>query len=724
MATAIGDLVIRLTSQTRGAEAGMRRTRTAVNMVTGSVVGLVRAFAPLSGAFLFAGAVRAGEEFNSKMRNSLAIMGNVSEETKKRMRSTAFDVARSTRFGAGQASEAYYFLASAGLKAEQQIAAMPAVAAFAQAGNFDLALATDLATDAQSALGMKAKDAQANLKQLVRVTDVLTKANTLANASSQQFSEALTNKGGAALKIVGKDIEEGVAVLAAWADQGVKGADAGTALNIVLRDLQTKALQNARAFREAKLAVYDDAGEMRNMADIVEDLETKLAGMSDAQKKATLLGLGFADKSVIFIQTLLGTSDAIREYERQLRLAGGTTKEVADKQLTPFQKGWAKLSAAVVDATSALADKMGPGLEDLGSSLSEVVALVKDLSGVIGQLAKDAGLIDLKKALFPEEGAYDIGVMTKAVRGLHLGLLELAGAFALSGDDAKAVRNEINRLKKEWVAEALPGLPVAGASAGALDRTTKGGPMGIIPGDDGADALGLLVKWKEELADLQKYAGMSDRMKAFADVRQQFGDDPWHLQEAKQLLKTFDEIAQKTVARGIADSLRDSMLGPLEQLAGHEMIVPTLGPISQVEAWTSEMDEKMGSAMQKGLLDPMKLANQEMRRLNELAAMFPETITPEIQARAAADIEGRLREAFDAARGLMQAAVPDTQFAGALVKGSREDYSARIGSEGQAERQKKLVEINKDMKALQARMLAELQRLPSSPTTTISLPPA
>ncbi|MHC4867728.1 MAG: phage tail tape measure protein, partial [Planctomycetota bacterium] len=130
------------------------------------------------------------------------------------------------------------------------------------------------------------------------------------------FSEALTNKAGAALKIVGKDIEEGVAVLAAFADQGLKGAEAGTALNIVMRDMQTKALQNTRAFKQFNVSVFDAYGKMRNMADILRDIEL----------------------------ALIGLSDAIRQYETALKSAADTTVEVADKQLTPFQKGWAELS--------------------------------------------------------------------------------------------------------------------------------------------------------------------------------------------------------------------------------------------------------------------------------------------------------------------------------------------------------------------------------------------
>ena len=103
--------------------------------------------AQLAGAIGVA-AVRQFANFDAAMQKSVAIMGDVSETMRKDMSDAAREVAKTTTFSAEQAAESYFFLASAGLNAEQSIAALPQVAAFAQAGMFDMALATDLLTDA------------------------------------------------------------------------------------------------------------------------------------------------------------------------------------------------------------------------------------------------------------------------------------------------------------------------------------------------------------------------------------------------------------------------------------------------------------------------------------------------------------------------------------------------------------------------------------------------
>lgn len=351
---------------------------TAKFAVAGVAAGAVVKFGKDSiGAFL---------DFDDAMNQSLAIMGDVSTTMRDDMANAAREVGKTTRIGADEAAEAYFFLASAGLDAEQSIAALPQVAAFAQAGMFDMATATDLATDAQSALGLTVPDAAKNLENLTRVTDVFTKANELANTSVQQVSEAMTNKAGAAMRAVGIDIEEGTAVLAAFADQGVKGAEAGTQFSIVLRDLQTRAIENKDAFERAGISVFDANGEFRNFADVIGELETRLGGMSDEQKKAELSTLGFTDKSIAALTTLLGTSDAIREYERELRKASGSTQDVANRQLDSYQGKLDLAKGAVEDLQIAIGQGLVPVIADFANTMTTVVGPLSDLIGLFNSV--------------------------------------------------------------------------------------------------------------------------------------------------------------------------------------------------------------------------------------------------------------------------------------------------------------------------------------------------
>ena len=342
--------------------------------------------------------VRAFADFDSAMQQSVSIMGDVSDAMRTDMSDAAREVAKTTTFSAEEAAESYFFLASAGLDAQQSIEALPKVAAFAQAGMFDMATATDLLTDAQSALGLTSDDAAENLENMAGLGDVLVKANTLANASVEQFSEALTNKAGASMNALNMEMEEGVAVLAVFADQGIKGSQAGTTFNAAIRGLTNGALNNADAFDRLGVEVFDSEGAMNNMADIVGDLEGALGNLSVEEQRAELAALGFTEETLAGTLALIGNSDAIREYEGELRNAGGTVDDVAAKQLETFsgqlsllQSGFEdtflSIGALIVPILVDLMEDLGPVMDVFGEALvgvfEELAPVITDLAGML-----------------------------------------------------------------------------------------------------------------------------------------------------------------------------------------------------------------------------------------------------------------------------------------------------------------------------------------------------
>ncbi len=337
----------------------------------------LRLTAPL---VIFGGlAVRSFAKFDQAMTESTSIM-KVTTLQMEQMREVSLSLSTVAAQGPEDLAKSYFFLASAGKNAAQSMALLPQVAKFATAGAFDMALATDLLTDAQSALGLATKNVAQDTTNMTRVADVLVKANTLANASVRQFSIALTSKAGAALKAYNKDVEEGVAVLAALADQGVKAELAGNALDRVIRLASKGALDNAKAHKRLGFEVFDASGKMRNFADIIGNLEQVLEGMSDKQRAAALDALGFQARVQGVILPLLGTSKAIREYEKQLRLAGGTTERVANKQMKSFSNRMKVVKNQITVASIGLGQSLAPAVETVGKAFAAAANSLSKMS--------------------------------------------------------------------------------------------------------------------------------------------------------------------------------------------------------------------------------------------------------------------------------------------------------------------------------------------------------
>ena len=445
MAVELGELYVELGARTAGLRRDQAQAKTILSGIQGDMSktrSLARDLAGTLGVvgagFSLAVPIREFAAFDDKLNQSIAIMGSVDDVMRGRMATAAREMAKSTRIGAAQAAEGFYFLASSGLTAEESIKALPVAARFATAGLFDMAKSTELLADAQNALGLAIRgDAVANMENMIRVSDVLVKGNIIANASVEQLADAITNKAAGALRNLSKDIEEGVAVLSAFAAQGLKGKHAGEALSIVLRDLSTKAISNKKAFEDAKVTVFDASGKMRNMADIVQDLEGALSGLSDEQKQVTLTNLGFQAEAVGYIKNLMGMSTQIRTYEKDLRAAGGATQEVADKQMKSFTAQMTVAVAKMKDAGITIGSELAPTILDLASVAASGAEALGRIGPAIDVMVK-AGLL---------YGAIKLNVMianTAAAAGVAVSAFfrESQALFALTAVQRAAMAAE------------------------------------------------------------------------------------------------------------------------------------------------------------------------------------------------------------------------------------------------------------------------------------------
>jgi TP901 family phage tail tape measure protein len=339
MSTVIGDLFVRLGVDATALDKGLGGAEKRVEsfgtrmffMGSRITAGIT---VPIVGAA--AAVAKFGMDFDKAMTESLAIMDNITPKIRSQMEGVAIEVAKTTKFSATEAAEGFYHLASAGLDAATTMGALPIAAKFAQAGVMDLAKATDFLASAQAALGNDMETSTEKVADMAKIADVLTAANNRALGTVQDFAEALTNKSGAIMRQFNIPLEEGVAVLASYAAQGTKGRVAGQQFMMMVRDLTTQMIKHKSAFEEYKIAVFDANGNLRNMADIIHDVELATKGMNVQQQTAMLLALGIPLRSVAATRALIGYSDAIRDNEKALREAGGTTERVAAKQLEAY----------------------------------------------------------------------------------------------------------------------------------------------------------------------------------------------------------------------------------------------------------------------------------------------------------------------------------------------------------------------------------------------------
>jgi len=500
------------------------------------------------------GIIKAFADFDQAMTESLAIMGDVSDTMRTKMANAAKQMSGESTFAAKELAKGYFYLASAGLDAEQSIAALPAVTKFAQAGAFDLARATELLTDAQSALGLSTKDAIENQRNMIGVSDVLVKANTLANATVSQFSEALTNKAGPAMRAYGITLESGVAVLAAFADQGVKGSHAGNQFAIVLRDLQRAALENGKAFKKAGIAIYDTNGNLNNMGIIIGQLEERLGSMSAKQKKTELSMLGFQERTQMALLTLIGTSDKIKDYEANLKRAGGITEEVAHKQLQALSNQLKIAKNQIVNVGISLGEKLAPTIIKCAEEITRITRNIKNWIEVHPELTEKIGLTTLKLGAFLAVAGPLLIVLPKLAAGFTLLWAAITGPAGLVALAIASVVVAIKDLVKTHK-EALDEMSF-NAKAAIMDITADGYTYLAMLSRVQKEGGDILEKWKDLTfrfgADYVKVFTEISTNPAFADLKTILDEI---LLKQKDLKKEGADFSKVSIALG--KSLKD-----------------------------------------------------------------------------------------------------------------------------------------------------------------------
>lgn len=471
-------------------------------------------------AIAVAGAVAASifafSSFDAALTTSLAIVEEVSPEIRKELSDTAREVAKTTIFSANEAAAAYFHLFSAGQDVAQAMRNLPVVAAFAQAGLFDLEVATELLVTSQNALGLAFEDPIKNAAEMARIADVLAAADERAVGSIEDFAEALTNRAAAAMRTYGIEVEEGVAVLAAWATQGLKGRTAGEAFSIVVRDLQKAALAEADAWREVNAAVFDSEDNLRDMADIIKDLEDAMLGLSDAQKKQLLTDLGFQERSQARLLQLLGTSDAIREFEAAFLKAGGTTQRVAEKQLQTAWKQLGLLKDSIVDVFIGMGELSNEGfvglIEKTNEWVNESAPRWIEAAGRVGD--KVSGLIEKAQLLATHFKMVHDGQdrLNQFFLNQFGPTMQIVITFI---DDVIRKWTELSQPVRDAIGDWAKMIPVIFIAAGALKIVATvlaliGGPATIVAAVIAAIAIGIKFLWENTTILHEAWAEISE----------------------------------------------------------------------------------------------------------------------------------------------------------------------------------------------------------------------
>lgn len=419
-------------------------------------------------------AVKVGMDFDKSMSQAAATMGLTADEIAEaggefeQLRDYAQKMGATTAFSATQAAEALNYMALAGYDADTSMQMLPNVLNLAAAGGIELAYASDMVTDAQSALGLSLEETQTLVDQMARTS-------SKTNTSVEQLGEAILKIGATARNVKGGTAEL-TQVLGLLADNGIKGSEGGTHLRNMLLSLQQKAEDGAVAFGDLSVAIYDADGNMRSIPDIMKEISS---GLSDAngytqEMRDTMLSDVFNKTDLAAVNALLGTSvERWDEVAAAIGDAEGAAQQMADTQLDNFAGSLTLLKSALEGAAITISDQLTPYIRQLAEWITKLVDKFNNLSPEtqkmiirIALIAAAIGpvLLLIGKVISVISTVIDLGSKLSSVIGLLTGPIGLvvaaiAAAIAIgvllykNWDTIKAKAEEIWTAIKEFFSE-------------------------------------------------------------------------------------------------------------------------------------------------------------------------------------------------------------------------------------------------------------------------------
>lgn len=413
--------------------------------------------------------VEIGQTFETSMSKVSALSGATGDDLAT-LEAKARELGASTTFSASQAADALGYMALAGWDTEQMLAGVGSVLTLAQAGEMELAAASDLVTDYLSAFNMEASET-------ARMVDVLAYAQANANTTVEGLGMAFKNCAANA-NAAGMDVETTSAAISMMANQGLKGSEAGTALNAVLRDMTAKMEDGAIAIGEQSVAVMDAEGNYRDFTDILADVQAATNGMGDAEKAAALQSTFTADSIKGLNLMLNAGADEMVGFRDELYGCAGAAEETAATMtdnlggdLAAMNSAFEELSLKIYDglqeplrsAVKFITGTVVPGIEGFMAWLTTGTQEFDEFGNVVGETASPLSqLASTVQSMVPVLAAAGGALLAYEGYSLAVTVAEKARAAATTlVDNATKLLNGTMKLNPIGIVITLIGALVA-----------------------------------------------------------------------------------------------------------------------------------------------------------------------------------------------------------------------------------------------------------------------
>ncbi|QNK54568.1 phage tail tape measure protein [Paenibacillus sp. PAMC21692] len=361
---------------------------------------------------IIAKSVDTAAAFESSMARVQAMSSATAAEF-KRLEDQAISLGVSTVFSSSQVAEGQAFLAVAGFKANDIIAAMPGLLDLAAAAQMDLGRAADITSNILTGFRLEAE-------QTGRVSDVLAKAFTSSNTSMEQLGYAMKYAAPIAASL-GISIEETASAVGILSNAGIQGEMAGTQLRVMLLRLVNPVGDAEKVIEQLGIKTADASGKILPFSDILRQLQTAMSGLTQsAQAEAAALIAGTEAASGFLTLVSVG-ADELERFTGELENSGGTAQQIAEIQMDTYNGALEEMRSALEGVGIAIGDDFKPAMREAAEEITRMLLGIAEMDDgsrafIVTMLAVGSG----------------VGVLTTGIYGMIIALKALSAAGKVS----------------------------------------------------------------------------------------------------------------------------------------------------------------------------------------------------------------------------------------------------------------------------------------------------
>lgn len=321
---------------------------------------------PLTGGITALGAasVSTANEFESSMSQTAGAL-DIPVDQMENLRELALQMGQDTIFSAKEAGEAMTELAKGGLtEAQIEGGALASTMDLAASSGMELGSAANTVVQVMGAFQLGAEDSAVAVNALAGAAAASsTDVEPLTQALSQVAAQAYN---------AGWNVQDTTAVLAAFADAGINGSDAGTSLKTMLQKLAAPTDKAAALIEDLGINTRDSNGYMLSASDLAQELQDKLGTLEPATRDAAMQTIFGSDAMRAATVMMSGGSEAIEKYTAATYDMEAASR-LANSQMGEGELAMEQLKGSIETALITIGTQLAPVVTDIVNGFTDLV---------------------------------------------------------------------------------------------------------------------------------------------------------------------------------------------------------------------------------------------------------------------------------------------------------------------------------------------------------------